>query len=67
MKIRGTFCERQLRAKRSRGTYRWKRSGKAWLLLTCPKRKRKGGCKVYKILVPAAGRKCSVGRRIVKR
>lgn len=72
MKIRGTFCEKTV-APKSRfapKSFRWKKSGRAWLLVGCPKGKlKRGRCAVgmraVKILAPAHGR-CTVGKRISK-
>lgn len=72
MKIKGAFCERTLApaAFFDRRSFRWKKSGRAWLLVGCPRGygSRKG-CKVgmrgHKILVPAHGR-CRMGKLIRK-
>ena len=74
----GTYCEKTVTPKRQfePKSFRWKQSGKSWVLIGCPKgswRPRKERCKVgtraYKLLVPARGKrkKCPVGtRRTVK-
>lgn len=75
--IRGTFCESIQTPKRAFDprSFRWKRSGKAWVLVGCPKGKwasRKKTCKVglkaYTLLVPAPkkGRCKRATKRITK-
>jgi hypothetical protein len=75
MKIRGTFCEKTLTPKRliDQRSLRWKRSGKSWLLIGCPRgrwranQERCGvGTRGYKILTPADGR-CSRGAKRIKK
>jgi hypothetical protein len=71
-KIRGSFCERRLVPKRgiARKSFRWKKSGRTWLLVGCPRGKfKKNRCKVgmraYAVLTP--GRACRRGeKRIAK-
>jgi hypothetical protein len=74
--IRGSFCEKSLAPRKQfdSDSFRWKQSGKAWLLVGCPKGKwqpRKERCRVgtkaHKILVKKGYRHCAVGtRRVVK-
>jgi hypothetical protein len=74
--ITGRFCERKLVPKRSFDvrSFRWKKKGKNWLLIGCPKGKwapQAGRCKVgtkaHVLLVAARGKGlCRVGRRVVK-
>jgi len=67
-KIQGTFCERVVTPKRAFAprSFRWKRSGKAWVMIGCPLGKwRNGSCsagtKAHVILVP--GGRCGRGER----
>ena len=72
----GSFCEKTLTPRKQfdSESFRWKQSGKAWLLVGCPKGKwqpRKERCRVgtkaHKILVKKGYRHCAVGtRRVVK-
>lgn len=74
-KIKGRFCERQLASKRSfaKPSFRWKQSGRAWLLVGCPRGKWKPraqrctvGLRAYKLLKPSSG-SCPTGQqRITK-
>lgn len=72
MKIRGRFCERIVTPKRAfdRRSFRWKKSGRAWVLVGCPRGKWRGescgvGTKAHVVLVRARGR-CTIGRAIRK-
>jgi hypothetical protein len=74
-KIRGSFCEREIAPKESfaKRSFRWKRSGGAWLLIGCPvgqwapRAKRcKVGTRVHSILSPTIGHCRDRGRRVVK-
>jgi hypothetical protein len=79
-KIKGSFCERTPAPKSAfdKRSFRWKKSGRAWVLVGCPKgRWRKNRCavgtKAHKVLAPAKGRskrgaqtRCRVGRKIKK-
>jgi hypothetical protein len=73
-KITGTFCERteNPKSKFDGRSFRWKKSGRSWVLVGCPKGKwnaKKARCKVgtraHKILARASAR-CRVGRRVKK-
>ncbi len=75
MKIKGQFCERTVKPKGAfdRRSFRYKQSGKSWLLIGCPKGKyqpRKGTCSVgtqaHKILARAGGGACRLGHKIKK-
>ena len=71
----GTFCERQIHPKKhfDKRSFRWKTSGKAKILIACPRgswnartARCRRGTQAYKILTPA-GRRCPGGtRRLVK-
>ena len=74
--IVGTFCEKGKTPLKSfdRRSLRWKRSGKAWLLIGCPRGKYdaaaeqcKVGTRAYKLLKPTRGKRCPVGSRKVKK
>lgn len=76
-KIVGTFCEEALAPRRDfeSSSFRWKRTGSAWLLVGCPKgdwNKTEQWCRVptrgYRLLSPTSTRKrCPTGsRRITK-
>ena len=69
MKIVGRFCKRVLAPKSAfdRRSFRWVRSGKAWVLTGCPRGKWKGdrcsvGLKAHELLVKSSGR-CAVGEK----
>ena len=73
--IKGTFCEARLQPKAAfdARSFRWKVSGKAWVLVGCPRgqwQPRKGRCavglKAYALLRPAAGRCPAGARRLAK-
>ena len=73
--MRGTYCEKKLAAKKrfDRRSFRWKKSGKAWLLIGCPKGKWKAkkqvcavGTRAYAILSPTNGSCSTYERRIRK-
>lgn len=75
-KIRGTFCERTINNKTmfNRNSFRWKKSGRSWLLVGCQKRKwTKGRCrngmKAHKLLLRSSHRaRCKLGaHRLTKR
>jgi len=80
-KIVGKFCERKLAAKTrfDRRSFRWKRSGRAWLLIGCPKGKWRPrlercavGTRAYVVLAAPKGATCCPHHRpkercIVKR
>ena len=73
MKIRGRFCERKLASKASfdKRSFRWKKSGRAKVLVGCPKGKFKNGVcsvgtKAYAVLVASKGA-CRVGERVVRK
>ncbi len=70
-KIRGRFCEgiKAPRGEFDRRSFRWVRSGKAWLLIGCPiGRWKRGRCAVgtraHVILKPSRGR-CGRGQRSI--
>lgn len=74
-KIRGKFCERTVNPRRAfaRASFRWKRSGRAWVLIGCPRGKWKPraerctvGTRAHKLLAPAPAGACPTGRRVVK-
>jgi hypothetical protein len=75
-KIVGSFCKRTAHPKSSfdERSFRWKQSGRAWLLVGCPKGKWQPrnercsvGTKAFEILSPAKiGKRCSVGRKTRK-
>ena len=75
MKIRGSFCKRVVapKTKFDKRSFRWKKSGKAFILVGCPKGKWQPtkskcatGTRAYEILVPASGKACRVGRKTKK-
>jgi hypothetical protein len=73
-KIRGSFCEREIAPKSffAPRSFRWKQSGRAWLLIGCPrghwsrKNRCKVGTQVHTILSPTIGHCRDRGRRVVK-
>lgn len=74
-KMHGDFCEKQIASKSrfAKGSFRYKRSGRAWVLIGCPKGQwmtRGARCRVgtraYKVLVPAAGGCPRGSKRIAK-
>ena len=71
-KIKGTFCEQSQGAESAfdRRSFRYKKSGKAWLLVGCPKgewnaksKRCRVGTRAYKFLAPSHGKRCAVGAR----
>lgn len=74
--MEGTFCEKQAAPKSrfAKGSFRYKKSGDAWVLIGCPKRQWNAsaarcrvGTQAYKVLAPARGGRCSIGtKRITK-
>lgn len=73
--MRGSFCERREAPKGrfDRRSFRWKKSGRAFVLVGCPRGEwnaRAGRCKVgtraYKILAPAPRGRCPTGRKVRK-
>lgn len=71
-KIVGRFCKRIVAPKRAfdRRSFRWKKSGRAWVLVGCPKGKWKRdrctvGLKAHELLVKSSGR-CAVGKVVTK-
>lgn len=75
-KIKGSFCEEKLASKTQfdKRSFRYKKSGKAWVIVACPKGKwsaKTKHCKVgmrgHKLLAPSRGKACPVGaKRITK-
>jgi hypothetical protein len=75
-KIKGSFCERSLAAKTkfAKGSFRYKKSGKAWLIIGCPVGKwnaKTKHCKVgtrgHKLLAPSHGKACAVGTKRIRK
>jgi len=73
-KIRGSFCKKVVapKTKFDRRSFRWRRSGKAFVLVGCPKGKWKPqtekcgvGTRAHEVLVRASGA-CRVGKRVKK-
>jgi hypothetical protein len=73
--IRGAFCEEKKAPKGSFDprSFRWKKSGAAWVLVGCPRdgwqaRKAhcKAGLKAYVVLKPA-GARCAIGTKRVSK
>lgn len=71
-KMKGTFCEEKLAAKSGfdKRSFRYKKSGKAWVLIGCPKGKWNAkakrcrvGTRAHKLLAPPRGRSCSIGAK----
>ena len=74
-KMRGSFCEKTLAQKGSfdKRSFRYKKSGYAWLLLGCPKGYWKPriqqcavGTRAHKLLSPAKKR-CSAGSKRIRK
>lgn len=74
MKIRGSFCKvvKAPKTKFDKRSFRWRKSGKAWVLVGCMKgdwnaKKSKcvTGTKAHEVLVRASG-SCVVGRKVKK-
>jgi hypothetical protein len=75
-KIKGVFCEEELARKSSfdPASFRYKRSGDAWVLIGCPKGKWdkyeqwcRVGTRGYKILAPAKGARCPTGAHRIRK
>jgi hypothetical protein len=77
-KMKGDFCERKLQSKNifDYRSFRYKKSGKSWLLTACPKghyhptrpknRRCDVGLQAYKILVNTPSGVCVIGKAIHK-
>lgn len=74
MKIRGVFCKSVKAPKTAfdKRSFRWKKSGKAFVLVGCPKGKWSAksakcttGLRAHEVIVRASGA-CSVGKRVKK-
>ena len=72
-KIRGTFCEREMLPKSAfdRRSFRWKRSGRGWILTGCRRGHfRRGRCtnglRAYVVLARSNG-SCPMGGRLIKK
>jgi hypothetical protein len=75
-KIKGTYCEERLAPKTAFDprSFRYKRSGKAWLIVGCPKGQWdpraqlcKVGTRAHKLLTPAKGKRCPVGAKRIQK
>lgn len=73
-KIKGTFCERKVAPKSrfDKHSFRWKKQGRNWIMVGCPKGKWKSGrCRVgtraHVVLAPRKGNRCPVGQSSIKK
>ena len=75
-KMQGTFCEERVapKTKFDRRSFRYKKSGKAWILIACPRGKWnaktdrcKVGTRAHKVLAPAHGRTCPIGSKRISK
>jgi len=75
-KMKGTFCEETATAKSKfdKRSFRYKKSGKAWILIGCPKGKWNAksqrcrvGTRAHKVLAPSHGGSCPVGSRRISK
>lgn len=75
-KMKGTFCEEKLasKGKFDKRSFRYKKSGKAWVLIACPKGKWnmktqrcRVGTRAQKVLAPSHGRSCPVGSKRISK
>lgn len=75
-KIKGAFCEEKIsvKSKFDKRSFRYKKSGKAWLIIGCPrgkwntKTKRcKVGTRAHKLLAPPRGHACPVGAKRIRK
>jgi hypothetical protein len=69
-KIVGRFCERKLGSKKAfaKGSFRWKKSGRSWVLIGCPRGKWKRdrcsvGTRAYVVLAKTLKSRCCPKRR----
>jgi hypothetical protein len=72
-RIKGSFCERVMLPKSAfdRKSFRWKRSGRSWVLTGCRRRHFKGGrcdngLRAHVVLVKSNG-SCPMGGRAVRK
>jgi hypothetical protein len=72
-KMTGSFCERTVEAASSfdQASFRWKKSGKSWVLTGCPRGDfARGRCRVglraHKLLAKAGRGRCKIGRKVKK-
>lgn len=75
-KMKGTFCEERLAPKTQfdKRSFRYKKSGKAWVLVACPKGKwntKAARCRVgmraHKLLAPPKGKSCPIGAKRIRK
>jgi hypothetical protein len=75
-KIKGAFCEEKVTVKTAfdKRSFRYKKSGKAWVLIGCPKgqwaakaKRCKIGTRAHKVLAPAHGTSCPVGTKHIRK
>ena len=76
MKIKGTFCEikKAPKAGFARASFRWKKNGRAWLLVGCSRgqwsaraRRCRVGTRAHVLLIPVSHRgRCTRGKRVTK-
>ncbi len=72
-KIRGRFCERVVLAKGrfDRRSFRWKKTGNAWLLVGCRKGSyRSGVCQTgmaTHVILARSNKVCRVGERAIRK
>lgn len=75
-KIVGDYCEKKItpKARFDPRSFRYKRSGRAWVIIGCPRGQwnpQAGRCRVgtraYKLLVPAEAGRCPAGTRRVRK
>lgn len=72
-KIKGAFCEREMLPKSAfdRRSFRWKKSGKSWIMTGCRKGSFKHGrcstgLRAHTILTPSHG-SCPRGGRLIRK
>ena len=74
MRIKGSFCKttKAPKSKFDRRSFRWKKSGKAYVLVGCKKghwnaksARCKTGTRAHEVLVPSTG-SCRIGKRVKK-
>ena len=75
-KIKGQFCEEQIALKTSfdKRSFRYKKSGKSWVIIGCPKgkwnakRKRcRAGTRAHKLLARRHGNSCPIGAKRISK
>jgi hypothetical protein len=75
-KIKGKFCEEKVavKTKFDKRSFRYKKSGKTWVIIGCPKgkwnakaKRCKVGTRAHKLLAPRHGTSCPIGAKRIQK